>query len=338
MQLTRRLIVLGAIVCSILPLVAQGPDPSVLTNLAKFSNLTFGWVSMSGVDPTLPMLTSFAPPMIALRDAGYHTGGEGVMGVLSFGDLDVKSNFQSAMTACGPGIVRISHYAYDSNTAGLSSLQGALPGSVVDTDGDAIELSYAQHIGRGTLGVSLVPKDSSSAQLTLGGMSMVDAKTETDWGGRVGFIAPVAKQLHLGADFSYQRDAQTGQINTMLMGAPAPAYVPANGSYATRCTSIGMSWQARPSTLAYGSYQFIRATGTTMTPRDAELIWFGVQQDISKRAALRVNYLDGGLNLSMQLRTAIGIANLAYTHKALMNARDILGEGDAAFIALAFGF
>lgn len=55
---------------------AQVPGPE----LPKLSNLTFGWVSMSGVDPTLEMLTSFAPTTMALRDAGYRTGGEAVTG------------------------------------------------------------------------------------------------------------------------------------------------------------------------------------------------------------------------------------------------------------------
>jgi hypothetical protein len=37
-------------------------------------------------------------------------------------------------------------------------------------------------------------------------------------------------------------------------------------------------------------------------------------------------------------RSPIGIVNVAYTRKALYDAQDILGSGDAAFVALAMAF
>jgi len=53
---------------------------------------------------------------------------------------------------------------------------------------------------------------------------------------------------------------------------------------------------------------------------------------------VRANYADGGSNYSIMYQSPIGIVNVAYTNKALYDAQDILGTGNAAFVSLALAF
>jgi hypothetical protein len=308
---------------------AQAPGP----DLAKMSNLAFGWVSMSGVDPTLEMLTSFAPNTMALRDAGYRSGGEAVSGQLTFGDLEVASNFGSAMAAVGPGVLRICQYKYDSNLANIAGL----PGMPARTGGEAIELSYAQHVGEHTtVGVSLVPQDSSSVNMVLGGINMVESRSETEFGARAGAVVDLPHDVKVGANYSYQRDSGTTRLNPLLTGAPD--WIELRGNFITRCSTVGASKKLGEKTTVYTSYQNITATGLSEGSRSADLVWFGVTHNFTKDFAVRANYLDGGGNYSVMWRSPIGIVNLAYTQGALKNAEEILGSGDAVFAALAVAF
>ncbi|MHB9130164.1 MAG: hypothetical protein ACYDBB_03620 [Armatimonadota bacterium] len=322
-----------------MPTTAQMALPG--PELPKLSNLAFGWVSMSGVDPTLGMLTSFAPAMIVVQDNGLHTAGEAVVGQFNFGDFNVTSNFESAITSYGPGLLRISHYGYKSNTQEIPGL--GLPGILVNTGGDAIEVSYAQHVGKkGTIGVSWVPQDSSRIGLQSDGLNLIRGDTSTNFGARIGGILAVSPSVKLGADFSYQEDTATIRYNPLLFddGAdPDPAnWIAVDGDFITRCGTIGGSWQVTPRTLVYGSLQEILATGEDDYRRVATLRWFGVQQNLTKNFAVRANYLGGGGNFSVQWVTKFGIINAAYTHRALLNARDVLGVGNSAFVGYAMGF
>lgn len=323
------LLVLGLLAA---PVLAQLPGP----DLPKLSNLTFGWVSMSGVDPTLEMLTSFAPTSMALRDAGYHTGGEMVSGRMSFSDLDVNVNFESAMTALGPGLLRLCRYSYESNQATIKGMP-AMPAS---TSGDSIELSYAQHVGPATIGISLVPQDSTDIAMFGGGQKMIDGTLRTDYGARAGAVIRLPHTIRLGVDYSYQKDSGTlsvnpALVNPLLAGNP---WIESKDDFITRCGTIGASIKVRPKTTVYTAYQNILATGKTLGHRNADLVWGGVTQELATGLSVRANYLDGGGNYSVQWRSPIGIVNIAYTHKALMNAHDILGNGDAVFGALALAF
>jgi len=308
---------------------AQAPGP----DLAKLSNLAFGWVSMSGVDPTLDMLTSFAPNSMALRDAGYRSGGEMVTGQFTFSDLEVTSEFASAMASCGPGLLRICQFKYDSNLANIVGL----PGMPARTNGEAIEVSYAQHVGKHTtLGFSVVPKDSSSVDMVLGGQNMVESESQVDYGARAGAVIDLPHDVKFGFDYSYQRDHGTTRLNPLLTSAPD--WIELQGDFITRCSTVGFSKKLDAKTTVYTSFQNITATGLSTGSKSADLVWIGVTRNFTKNFAIRANYLDGGGNYSIMWRSPIGIVNLAYTHDALKNAEEILGSGDAAFAALAIAF
>jgi len=308
---------------------AQAPGP----DLAKMSNLAFGWVSMSGVDPTLEMLTSFAPNAIALRDAGYRTGGEAVTGEMTFSDLEVSADFASAMVECGPGLLRICHFQYDSNLASIAGM----PGIPARTNGESVEISYAQHVGaHTTLGVSVIPQDSSRVNMVMSGVNMVESESKTDYGARAGAVVSLPHDVKLGFDYSYQRDSGTTRLNPLLTSAPD--WIELQGDFITRCNTVGLSKKLGEKTTVYTAYQNITATGLSTGDRAADLVWLGVTQNFTKDFAVRANYLDGGGNYSIMWRSPIGVLNLAYTHGALLNAKDILGTGDAAFASLAIAF
>ena len=329
---TRHFLVVCLTMCALMaPALAQDLPVQALP---KLSNLAFGWVSMSGVDPTLEMLTSFAPASMALRDAGYHTGGEAVFGQFNYSGFQVNSDFQSAMTAVGPGLLRICHYAYNSNTAPLVGIP--MPGVLANTDGEAVEVSYAQRVGTTILGLSVIPKDSSHAALTAGGHELVDGTSDTDYGVRGGAIVQLPHHLRLGADYSYQKDHSQTELSPAITGAPVPVQV--DGQYLTRCATYGASMKVLPKTQVYGAYQEIIATGGALGSETAEQRWLGVQQDITPTFAVRVNYLEHGMNYSTQWRSPFGLLNIAYTHNALVNAKMIVGDGDAAFVSLAEAF
>jgi len=306
---------------------APGPD------LAKLSNLAFGWVSMSGVDPTLDMLTSFAPNSLALRDAGYRTGGEAVTGQLTFGELEVGADFASGMTALGPGLLRISQFKYESNLAAIAGM----PGMPARTNGEAVELSYAQRVGGNTtVGVSVIPMDSSKVEMVLEGMNMIESESKAKYGARAGAVIDLPSDVKLGFDYSYQSDDGKTRLNPLLTGAPD--WIELKGDFVTRCSTVGASKKLNGKTTVYTSYQNITATGLSAGSRSADLVWCGVTQNFSKDFAVRANYLDGGGNYSVMWRSPIGVVNLAYTKGALKNAEDILGSGDAVFAALAVAF
>ncbi|HOS42969.1 MAG TPA: hypothetical protein PK794_04690, partial [Armatimonadota bacterium] len=69
-----RLLLLAA-VASLLAAPSVG-QLALNADTPKLSSLAFGWVSMSGVDPTLDAMASFAPTMLGIREAGYSLGGE----------------------------------------------------------------------------------------------------------------------------------------------------------------------------------------------------------------------------------------------------------------------
>jgi len=329
---TSYLLVACLAICALMtPVLAQ--DIPVQT-LPKMSNLAFGWVSMSGVDPTLEMLTSFAPASMALRDAGYRTGGEAVTGQFDYSGFLINENFQSAMTALGPGVLRICHYGYDSNTAAVPGIP--LPGVLANTNGEAVELSYAQRVGTTILGLSVIPEDSSYIALTGGGQPLVTGNSHTDYGARVGAIFQLPKNLRLGCDYSYQKDHSTTTMSPAITGIPVPVTV--EDRYLTRCLTLGASKKVLPRTQVYGAYQEIIATGGALGDKIGDQRWLGVQQDLSNTFAIRVNYLEHGLNFSTQWRSPIGMLNVAYTHNALVNAKSMLGDGDAAFVSLAMAY
>lgn len=308
---------------------AQMPGP----DLAKLSNVAFGWVSMSGADPTLDMLTSFAPTAMALRDAGYKTGGEAVTGGFQFGDLDVTSNFGSAMTSAGPGLLRICEYKYDSNLANIAGI----PGMPARTDGQAVEISYSQHAGKNTtVGLSFVPQDTSTVTMVMAGQNMVESETKTDYGLRGGAVIKLPGQTKVGINYSYQHDKGKTRVNPLLTSAPD--WIETKGTFNTRCATVGLSKQVTPKTLVYGAYQNIAVSGLSAGTRKSDQVRLGVMYNVTKNFAVRANYADGGQNYSIMYQSPIGIVNVAYTSKALYDAQDILGTGNAAFVSLALAF
>jgi predicted porin len=202
------------------------------------------------------------------------------------------------------------------------------------TNGEAIEVSYAQHVGKNaSIGFSLVPKDSSSVTMVLSGQNMVESETKTDYGIRGGAVITLPGKVKFGFNYSYQHDKGTTRLNPLLTGAPD--WVELQGTFNTRCTTVGLSKQVTPKALVYGSYQNITAAGLSTGTRKADMVRAGVMYNLTKNFAVRANYVDGGENYSFMYRSSVGILNVAYTHKALINAEDILGTGDAAFVALA---
>lgn len=307
--------------------LAPGPD------LAKLSNLAFGWVSMSGSDPTMDMLTSFAPNSMALRDAGYRSGGERVSGIFNFSDLEVDSNFTSALTAAGPGVLRICQYTYDAKPANIVGI----PGLPARTSGEAIEVSYAQHVNKNiAVGLSVVPRDTGKTDLVASGINMVEAESKTDYGARAGVIVSLPRDVKFGFDYSYQRDSGTARLNPLLTSAPD--WITIKSKYITKCSTLGLSKKISSKAMGYLSYQNITANGLSDGKRKADQVRFGGTYNFTRKFAARAYYVDGGGNYSVMWHSPIGIVNLAYTHGALMNAESIIGKGDAAFAALAVAF
>ncbi len=325
MSLTRLLVLCTVFVALAVPTFAQVPGPE----LAKMSNLAFGWVSMSGVDPTLDAMASFAPTMLGIREAGFTTGGEVATGTFSFGDFDIDSGWESAQTNLGPGVMRAVHYGFQTNTAAVLGI----PGVLVQTQGDSIELSYAQRIGTTGLGLSIVPQDSSSLHLSQGGVQVVQGKSKTDYGFRVGAVTPLKgkHQVRVGANYSYQKDGSDVSLHPALTGAAG--WTTLSEKFVTRAATVGASGQLSARTTVYGSYQKIFAKGGSLD-REDELIWFGVTQKLTDTVNVRANYLDGGLNVGFTWRTPVGMFIAAYTNKALTSAKDILGDGDAIFVGV----
>lgn len=310
-------------------------------DLPKMSNLAFGWVSMSGVDPTLDALASFAPTMLGLRDAGYNVGSESADGVFTFSEFKLNSSWESALTAVGPGVLRVVHYGFHSNTApvvGMALPPGLPPGTpplLFQTQGDSIELSYAQRVGPASVGLSVVPQDSTFIAMSQGGASAATGKTDTDYGYRLGVMTPLERKhdLRLGANFSYQKDNSSLTTNPLHPLVIAVGAVPQNGSFITHCSTVGLSGKLTSSTSLYGSYQKIYSKGNSLD-RSAELIWFGVTQRVTSTFNVRVNYLEHGLNVGFSLRTPVGMLIAAYTDKALTNAKDVLGSGHDLFVGM----
>ncbi|MHB9130165.1 MAG: hypothetical protein ACYDBB_03625 [Armatimonadota bacterium] len=328
----------------VLVLVLAGPASTQSLSgpeLPELGNLAFGWVSMSGTDPTVGMLTSFAPNMIVVKDMGLHSAGEAYGGQFSFGDFHVTSNIETGITSLGPGLVRVAHYGFHSNTAEVPGL--GLPGVLAHTDGDAIELSYAQHVGKtGVVGVSLIPMDSTSISLGTSDQTLISGKSTTSYGVRAGGILCVTPTVKLGANFSYQKDSATTRYNPLLFddGADPDSanWIAIDGDFITRCGTIGGSWQVTPRTLAYASFKEIVASGSNDFHRVSVTRWGGIRHNLTKNFSVRANYLGGSGNFGLQWMTKAGILNVSYTHRALLNARDILGTGNSLFVGYAVGF
>ncbi|HOF88759.1 MAG TPA: hypothetical protein PLZ36_11760 [Armatimonadota bacterium] len=334
-----RLLLLAA-VASLLAAPSVG-QLALNADTPKLSSLAFGWVSMSGVDPTLDAMASFAPTMLGIREAGYSLGGEVATGTFSFSGFDVDSGWQSAQTNLGPGVLRLVHYRFNSNTAEVAGMQlppivpPGTPPLLLNTFGDSVEVSYAQRIGTTGVGISLVPTDSATISVYQGGATMATGKSKTDYGYRVGAVAPLkgAPNVRVGANFSYQKDESTLTPNAAHPLVVLSGAVPDTDRYITRAYTLGASSRLAPRTTVYGSYQKIFGKGGSMD-REAELIWFGVTQQLSDAVAVRANYLDGGLNVGLSCRTPIGLLIAAYTNKALLNAKDVLGTGDSLFVGI----
>jgi hypothetical protein len=309
------------------------------STLPKSSNLAFGWVSMSGIDPTLDAPASFAPTMVGLREMGYGMAGEFATGTFTFGKLDVDSGWQSAQANLGPGVVRLVHYNFRSNTeqaAGVAlppTMPAGTPPLLVHTSGDSIELSYGQRVKNTYVGVSVIPQDSTDVSVLQGGATVAEGTSKAGYGARAGFVTPVRGSLRVGANYSWQKDSARLTPNpahplVVMTGVPAT-----RGDYTTRCATAGFSGKPFARTTVYGSYQKIFANGDFMN-RDAENIWFGVAQQLTKTVTVRANYLQKGFNAGFTVRTPIGLLIAAYTDKSLTNAKDVLGSGHALFVGI----
>jgi hypothetical protein len=345
------LVVLGAITLSHAQIAL---DPS----LPKLTNVTFGWVSASGVDPTLPLVNGFAPTMLALKDAGYTAGTEIDYGVFSFNDLTVNADIVSGLINIGPGTARLSRFSFASNNAPLTIMQTALNAGVeTNTDGEAYELSYAQKVYKyGTqVGVSYIPRDVSTVNILLPANNIQPTDTmwahgemRTDWGVRVGAVQPLPYNISVGANYSYQMDRsylnlESALVTHMTSGADT-AGKQMEAQNITRCGTVGASWQALPNTTVYAAIQQIITSSDMGYKRKAELPWFGVQQSIgekwlaklntvdggfTKNIMVRANSLDSGMNLMGTWVTKAGALTVSYTNGAVRSAKSELGHGNA---------
>ncbi|GEM_PF-1625942 len=333
MTTTRKLTVLSGLLLSIL--IANSAPALDPGDLPKLSNLSFGWVSMSGVDPTQDMITQFAPNMVVMKDAGYKTGGEAVFGGFEFGDFHVNGNFQSAITSVGPGLVRICHYGYSSNMAQMPNV----PGIPIQTTGDAIEVSYAQRIDKTVIGVTLLPVDAATVNATIpvpvGGGAFVNMPTsgtlKENFGARVGAIQEISDKWKIGTDFSYQADSSSVTIG---------AFPATKNKYQTWVGTAGTSYKLNKRTKVYYSWQKLKAVGGNLksasnTTKINE--FYGVSQQIGDKVTVSANYLTGSPNAIVSWQSPIGIFTASYTHHALLNAKSFLGTGHSLYCGLAIG-
>ncbi len=257
-----------------------------------------------------------------------------------YSGFHVDSNFESAIAALGPGAIRISHYGYRSNEAALANgtALGIPSSTLMQTLGDAVDVSYAQNIKKCTIGATIVPQDSGIITLRQDGVTLVSGTAHEDYGGRFGGVIHFAKNLRFGADYSYQRSDSTAIINPLLV-PDATGPVSESEHFITRASTVGASWKLLRHTMIYGSYQDILSKGGNSGDRYHALQrWAGVQQDINPKLVVRASYLSGGQNYMATWTTPIGLVNVAYTHRALANAEYILGKGDAFFGGLAVAF
>jgi hypothetical protein len=329
MTTTRKLSVLSGLLLSIL-ISNAAPPPLDPGDLPKLSNLSFGWVSMSGVDPTQDMITQFAPNMVVMKDAGYKTGGEAVFGGFEFGDFHVNGNFQSAITTVGPGLLRICHYGYSSNMAEMQNV----PGIPIQTTGDAIEVSYAQRIDKTVIGVTLIPIDEATVNATLPplmGSFPVNGTLKEDLGVRIGAIQEISDKWKIGTDVSYQADSSTVTVG------PLPVI---KNKYQTWTGTAGTSYKLNKRTKVYYSWQKLKVIGGNLKSASSTTKvneFYGISQQIGDKVTVSANYLTGSPNAIVSWQSPIGIFTASYTHHALLNAKSFLGTGHSLYCGLAVG-
>jgi hypothetical protein len=304
--------------------------------LPKLSNLAFGWVSMSGSDPTWERITSFAPTALVVRDLGYQTAVEGAVGRLTFGDLEVGGDFETAVVAVGPGLVKVSHFGFKSNRAHVAKFPA---GYDAFTEGDAVEVGYAQRVGTVALGASLVPQDSTRVELTKNGLPLADGALDPGLGWRMGAVVPITSTVRMGGDYSYQADSATMHyVDPGLQMIQGSATL--SSDFITRAATVGALWMPTKRLVSSVAYQNILVTGAALTNgrRNTDQVRAGVQYEFLPKLAARLTYIDGGMNYALQYTSPVGIAQVAYTHKALINADDILGEGHSLFAGLGLAW
>ncbi len=295
MNLYRSLCILGM---TLLLSFALDATPVPAPTLPVLSAVTFGWVSMSGIDPTSTAFSYFAPTMQGVTNAGYHYGFEGADGQFDFSGFHVDSNFESALMSLGSGTVRISRFAFQSNVGALvnGAALGIPAGALTKTRGEAYEVAYAQDFGCITLGASVVPEDNADIRLSEGGTSLITGNVQNKFGGRFGTIVHLGKALRVGADYSYQDDRGNVLLNPILVPGVA-GWVPQSDDFLVRAGTVGAGWKVFPGTMLAFSYQYLLVKEDESTFRDHTYQQCAsVQQNLTKNFTGQVVYISGGLS------------------------------------------
>ncbi|MHB9023583.1 MAG: hypothetical protein ACYC7E_05330 [Armatimonadota bacterium] len=319
--------------CLLFATIAVFAQPTP-TALPQLSTATFGWVSVSSLEPTMGQLAAYAPNMLVLRDLNLNTGVELCSGNATYSGFNINLSYAAAMTNLGPGMFRVAHYRYETNRAPLPLLNAQEflpPDAVSQAEGDATELAYAFHIGKAAVGISYVPQDNTTIQQAVGPFTVLDGTSKTDWGGRIGFVYPFSKKFRFGSEYSYQEGSSEATIYI-------PDPVPMTEEFITRCLTNGVSWDVHPTTSVYAYLQRLWLIGDSGYKRSNNLLVAGVQHELTKRVTARVGYIDGGETYSLSWRSPVGIFTAIYDHNVLYNARDYLGLGDAALLTWSAAF
>ena len=329
---------LGALcACSLLTHAAGlGPD------LAQISNTGFGWAAMSGGNPAVGSLSEFASNMLNVIPARDHTGVEYFLNTFSYSDLRVTTNQDTVLQKVGPGAVRISYFRYDSNTAHdvnfVRQVSQALPGQPVvggTVNGEALELSYAQPVGRRgtTLGVSVTPIDTSNVQLTTPAFgSLTNGQSWTTGGGRVGVLQPLPYRLRFGADYSYQ--ASGAKATFLALTPQGAATVTEAARYLTRKTDLGLAHQTTPRLLTFIGYSQTLTSGGTLGDFKGDSISYGLSYDVTPVVSTKLTSTGNSNTASLSWITPYGEFTLAYSYRPLTNATSYLGDNGSALAGM----
>ena len=316
--------------------VGLGPD------LAQISNTGFGWAAMSGGNPAVDSLSEYASNMLNVIPARDHTGVEYFLNGINYSDLRVTTNQDTVLQKVGPGALRIGYFRYDSNAAHevnfVRQVAQALPGQPVvsgTVDGEALELSYAQPVGRRgtTLGISVIPIDTSNVRLTTPAFgSLTNGQSWTTGGLRGGVLQQLPYRLRFGADYSYQ--ASGAKATVLALTSQGPAIETQSSRYLTRKTDLGLAQQTTPQLLTFVGYCHTITSGGTLGDFTGDSLSYGLQYDITPVVSTKLSSTGSSDTASLSWTTRYGEYTLAYSYRPLPNAGSYLGNNGSALAGM----
>ncbi len=313
---------LGSLMIS-LPAFSAAPSPTALN---KLGNMAFGWVATSGGEVTGDTCSKYASQNTVLIERGKSEAAEIYQGSFSFNGFNVDTSTQAVLVAVGPGVARISRKSFSSN---MHPLEG-LPTLPVKLNGEAYELSYAQRFNNTSVGVSIIPKDNTALESSVGSTPLIKSWVHSKMGGRVGVTQFLPNGVRLGLNYSYQEHDAKATLYPAF--TKQSANVEQTEKFLQRCVSYGASWQCNPKTTLYFTEWDILDTGSRFKSRESNVTSVGVKYAFTPNLNATVNSHDGSPNFHLNWITRNGIVQFDFTDGAIPTAKDLLGHGQSVFL------